>query len=383
MFYIFSTRITPITTIKRTYLPSLSMLLILSNPPLLPLGFILVICLVSSSTSTSFNTTSVTTTLAYQQEERFFSSTRTPEKEKEETNTSTSQTRLNPRDIIYSTSRNTVPIVNEEYKTIFFQVAKVASSQWTRFFMRLEGNPEWCSNSARMHDRQINKLTFLSDYSVTDAEEMMKSSEWTKAVFVRNPKPRILSAFLDKAVVHSDHFGNFTCTVYGMKGGNMSECVEKHHDFSFFLLNITTSLNKNVHWRSIYSRIDEKWWPFINFVGYMEHLSTDTRKFLQSIRSSRHGKSAWDFMGKTGWGDDERDCHGGNSSFLGERDNHHQTNARNKMIEYYTPNLERFVEYHYADDFNNHFFHFDELHLFPYDRNNGEDFNDLYRWRRR
>lgn len=321
------------------------------------------------------------TGVAFASEEYLSRTPVTTEKE-EDTTTRAIQTRLNPSDIIYATSRNTVPIVNEEYKTIFFQVAKAASSQWTRFFMRLEGNPEWCSDSCRLHDRRVNKLSYLSDFSISDAEEMMKSSEWTKVIFVRNPKPRILSAFLDKAIVHSDHFGNFTCPVYAMKGGDLQQCVEKHQDFSFFVHNITTSLNKNVHWRSIYSRIDAKWWPFINFVGRMEYLATDTREFLQSIKSSRHGMSAWDFLGKTGWGDDERDCHGGNSSFLGERDNHHQTNARDKMIQYYTPDLERFVEYHYADDFNNHFFRFDELQLFPHDRRNGQDLNDLYRWRR-
>lgn len=295
--------------------------------------------------------------------------------------------KLSSSDIIYSKSRNTVPIVNLEFKTIFFQVAKAASSQWTRFFMRLEGNPDWCSDSYELHDRNVNKLTYLSDYSIQEAQEMLTSEEWTKAIFVRNPKPRILSAFLDKAVLHTDHFGNFTCPVYAMKvrkGGadELLECIEKHQDFSFFLHNITTTLNKNVHWRSIYSRIDEKWWPYINFVGSMDHLANDTEKFLRSIHSSKQdGISAWDYMGKTGWGDDERDCRGGHSSFLGERDNHHQTNARDKMMAYYTPNLERFVEYHYADDFNNHYFHLDDLVLFPtHDQRNGHAFfDDSYR----
>ena len=226
-----------------------------------------------------------------------------------------------------------------------------------------------------MHDPKHNKLSYLSDFPIEDAENMLKSKEWTKAIFVRNPKPRLLSAFLDRAIVHTYYFGNITCLVYANQGGDFDKCIENHQDFSFFLLNITTSLNKNVHWRSIYSRIDEKWWPFINYVGNMDNIAADTKDFLQSIKSSKTGMSAWDFMGKTGWGNDERDCNGGNSPFLGERDNHHQTNARQNMMAYYTPHLERFVEYHYADDFNNRYFHFEELTLFPNSEKYGQSFN--------
>ncbi len=46
---------------------------------------------------------------------------------------------LSELDLIYNPSRNTVPVVNEEYKLIFFLVAKAASSEWIRFLMRLEG----------------------------------------------------------------------------------------------------------------------------------------------------------------------------------------------------------------------------------------------------
>jgi len=196
---------------------------------------------------------------------------------------------------------------------------------------------------------------------------MMTSSEWTKAIFVRHPKPRLLSAFLDKAINHTEHFDNFACPVYQRKGGDLEECIEMHVNFSFFLHKITTVLSNNVHWRSIFSRIDEKWWPSIDFVGNMENLSQDTEIFLKSLHSKVGGVSAWDRVGKTGWGDSERDCRGGTSAFLGERDNGHQTNARDKMLEYYTPSLEIFVESHYADDLNNRYFHFEEVELYPRD----------------
>jgi len=271
---------------------------------------------------------------------------------------------LGKEDLIYKFTRKTVPVVNEEYNLVFFLVAKAASSEWLRFLMRLQGNENWCSKGC-IHERGKNGLKYLSDYSLEDAQEMMTSSKWTRAIFVRNPKPRILSAFLDKAVSHSRHFKQSNCPIFESRGGSYDVCIKKHQEFDFFLYNITTHLGQNVHWRSIYSRVDEKWWPWINYVANMEDLSGDAEHFLRSIKSNVDGVSAWDRHGKTGWSDNERDCDSlGDSAFLAKKDTRHKTNAKDKMRQYYTAKLERFVETHYADDFNNPFFKFNEVRLF-------------------
>jgi hypothetical protein len=75
------------------------------------------------------------------------------------------------------------------------------------------------------------------------------------------------------------------------------ECVKNHFDFEFFLKEITTTLPDHVHWRSIYSRIDEKWWPYINFIGPMDNLSGNAKALLKYIHSNISGKSAWDKIG--------------------------------------------------------------------------------------
>lgn len=276
-------------------------------------------------------------------------------------------------DLIYNDKRNTVPIVNEEYNIIFFQVAKVASSEWSRFFIRLhndDSNLEWCSND-RIHDHNANGLKYLSDYSIKEAREMMLSPDWTKAIFVRHPKPRILSAFLDKAVEKSDHFVQETCKRYQAKGKSYDDCIYHHEDFDFFLHEITTTLKDNVHWRSIYSRVDEKWWPYINYIGNMDNLSDDAKTLLQSIHSNKTGVSAWDKIGTSGWSDNERDCESTKNSdgeFLAKRDVIHTTRASEKMLKYYTPKLEQFVEDHYADDLDNIYYDFDPIHLFKVDK---------------
>lgn len=273
---------------------------------------------------------------------------------------------ITTHDLIYNDARNTVPIVIEEYNLVFFQVAKAASSEWIRFFLRLTGSDLWCKGN--IHSKSLVALKHLTDYSIEEAQEIMTSPEWTRAIFVRHPKPRILSAFLDKAINKKADFIKDKCRIYAARGGTKDECVERQADFSFFLHNITTTMHDNVHWRSIYSRIDEKWWPWMNYVANMENLSEDAEHFLKSIKSKKDGSSAWDRVGRTGWGEDERDCdHLGKDPFLAKKDTRHKTDAKKKMRTYYTKELEDFVELHYAADLNNPYFRFSEIKLFDED----------------
>jgi hypothetical protein len=275
---------------------------------------------------------------------------------------------LKKSDIIYNTSRNLAPIVIEEYNTIFFHVAKAASSEWIRLFLKLTGSDLWCQNC--VHGRQHEGLKYLSDYSVEEAQQMMTSPDWTRAIFTRHPKARILSAFLDKSVNKFEAFERDKCKKIGKVGGDYNECIEKHTDFSYFLHTVTTLMSENIHWRSIYSRVDEKWWPWINYVANMENLSEDAERFLRGIKSNIDGVSAWDRVGKTGWGEDEHDCNNlGSNAFLQVKDKRHKTNAEEKMRKYYTPELEAFVETHYADDLDNPYFKFSKVELFAKERN--------------
>jgi hypothetical protein len=256
--------------------------------------------------------------------------------------------------------------VIKEYNLIFFLQAKVACSEWLRFFMRLENKAEWCANG--VHKSVNDTMTRLSDYSLEEAQSMMTDSKWRKAMFVRHPKPRILSAYLDKFVNHQRFFKQRVCPNYTRLGGrNVTECIEAvvRKDFSFFLKEITTVNRDNVHWRSIYSTVDEKWWPWIDEIYDMENISETAKMFLQSIKSNIDGVSAWDRVGKTGWSENVRDCNShGDNPFLGKKDNRHKTDANTKMKHFYTPELERFVEERYADDLNNPYFQFSPIQLY-------------------
>ena len=288
--------------------------------------------------------------------------------------------RLEHDDLIYKgTFHPLSPVVIEEYNLVFFLVAKAASSEWIRFFMRLENNPQWCEDGGGIHDPLQNKLTLLKDYSLEQAQEMMTSPDWTRAIFVRHPKPRLLSAFLDKAIGHKRKFDEEFCDKYVKKGKDeftLEGCREHRLEFDFFLRNITTTLPDNVHWSPISSRMDEKWWPYTNYIATMEDLAEDAKHFLQSLTSNIDGVNAWDRVGKTGWGENERDCdHLGTDPFLGKKDTKHKTNAKTKMLQYYTPELEIFVETgNFKKDLQNEYFPFTPLHLFPETSKEGSNY---------
>jgi len=281
---------------------------------------------------------------------------------------------LKEDDIIYANNGFPIfsPVVIEEYKTIFFIVAKDGATAWKRMLIRMTGRPDWCVPC--IHPPEVNKLKRLYDYPIVKAQKMMTSPEWTKAIFVRNPMERVLSAFLDKAVAHTDLFADQWCKTYEKKGGILDDCIEYHEDFNFFIKNITTVWPTNTHWFPIYPRIDEKWWPFVDFIGNFENLNGDAEKFLQSIHS-KDGISAWDRWGKTGWSDNDRGCNKklGNQPFLGvgAKEKQHSTNASEKLLKYYTPELEKFVKEKYEMDYNNPYFKFSPLELFP-----GETFDN-------
>lgn len=61
------------------------------------------------------------------------------------------------------------------------------------------------------HNPRHNNLKYLWDYSLEEANEIMTSPEWTRAIFVREPKQRFLSAFLDKAVSNDGWHVMKTC----------------------------------------------------------------------------------------------------------------------------------------------------------------------------
>jgi len=43
---------------------------------------------------------------------------------------------------------------------------------------------------------------------------------------------------------------------------------------------------EDLHYRPVDSFVDKKWWPYINFIGYMDSLSADSKQLFKNIKPS-------------------------------------------------------------------------------------------------
>lgn len=249
------------------------------------------------------------------------------------------------------------PIVIEEFRLIFFSIPKVACTTWKQLFRRIMGAKDWQSHDGNKylpHNPKFNNLKYLHHYhNLTQVRTMFLDPNWTKAIFVRDPKQRFLSAYLDKAVSNNGHFLRDKCCAQTPKDRHKClsiptcrTCLENgRSNLSSFLQLIHAC--RDDHWELQSARMDDKYWKYINFVGQMETLAEDGIRLMERI-------GAWERYGKDGWGP-----HGNMSMFVtSNQKQSHTTDAKSKMQSYYYAELEEQVEEFYSQDYENPLFDF-------------------------
>jgi hypothetical protein len=85
------------------------------------------------------------------------------------------------------------PVVIEKFRLIFFTSAKVGCTTWKQLFRRIMGIKDWKAEEYKTMlpwNPELNGLTYLYHYNRKKASEMMTSPNWTRAIFVRDPKER-------------------------------------------------------------------------------------------------------------------------------------------------------------------------------------------------
>lgn len=241
------------------------------------------------------------------------------------------------------------PIVLESHKLVFFTIPKVGCTVWKQLFRRMMGFPDWQSQDGEIllpHNPEHNGLKYLYNYTVDEANNMMTSAEWTRAMMIREPKQRFLSAFLDKSISNDHAYIVSKCCPD-------RSCVEDAQTLEGFLR--LASICHNEHWRPQNLRVDYKYWPFIDFVAHVENAAQDAKTLLMKI-------GAWDDFGKDGWGSDKK------SPIFGSKEVHgagiHATWADSHIWQWYTPELEEEVERFYRGDYENPLFNFTEYKCF-------------------
>ncbi len=216
-------------------------------------------------------------------------------------------------------------------------------------------------------------LKRLRTFKLQDVQEMMTSEEWTRATFVREPKERILSAFLNKFVESKHYFRYNCCNKQDMPLRiHREECRNRQEkaDFRYFLHMAKFCLDP--HWKPQSEIIDLKWWPHISFIGNLQHhnAGSEAKILLKSIRSSKDNLTAWEKFGSTGWG-----INGTDPFMSSPSASLHPTDARAKLRKYYTKCDELFVEKFATRDYTFSYFHFDKIRMF--NRSDNEEHEDL------
>jgi hypothetical protein len=256
---------------------------------------------------------------------------------------------VQPTDYIYARDLrqwDAAPVVVERFRLVFFTVPKNACTTWKMLFRRMHGAQNYQDQDERRglpHNPTRNGLRYLSEYSLDEANRIMTSPDYTRAIFVRDPKNRFLSAYLDKAVADPDFVQRKCCrNTTDIRYQELACSGQVPNSTPWQFLDLIHQCS-DAHWLPQHYRMEEKYWPFINFVGRHGHVEVDAKTLLQQI-------GAWDEYGQQGWGASLREpiFHKESSQRL-----NHTTDSKQKYHMYFTPELEREVGEFYAVDYQN------------------------------
>ena len=192
------------------------------------------------------------------------------------------------------------------------------------------------------HNPMFNGLKYLYMYPLPRAIEMLTDPDWTRAIFVREPKERILSAFLDKAAKKEGVYVDRHCCPNEI--GRNDSCGKRAstslHDF---MMLIQDHCCCDPHWKPQSRRIDPELWQYVNFVGYFDSLHDDGKRMLQRL-----GGAAWETFGASGWGQNQNE-----SMFFESSHSNHRTGAHTKAKLYFNDSaVVKLVEDIYASDYD-------------------------------
>jgi hypothetical protein len=253
------------------------------------------------------------------------------------------------------------PIVIESHKLMFFSVPKNACSTFKKLFRRMMGYPNWLQGSP--HNPETNGLRYLGHYSRQQQKEFMTSPNWTRAIFVRDPLERALSAYMDKGLktgpsdwqpsVPGAHLKRHCCKIIETKNPACKKFPLAPYEngltldnfpFEFFVTSFMRQC-KDTHWKPQSLRMRKENWKWINFVGHFENNQDDTRRLLERI-------GAYEEFGSTGWGESNNKS----LSIFEKNLANHRTGSGSKMKDHYSPKLERLVLQYYRRDYSSELF---------------------------
>lgn len=197
--------------------------------------------------------------------------------------------------------------VAEEYRTIFCRIQKSASSVFQQLFLKLSGDPDYDSDP--WHKPGI---VGLPTNSMDRVQMILEDPNWVRAVVLRDPFERLISAYLHKISADPPYPIRISGEVEGFYP----------RDFGGFLDVIADSngiRRGNPHWD-----------PQINFfpsIDMFNHV-IDFRQLKSHGQAYVRKIGAWEERGVSGWGPDRSE------EFLATNRMRHMTNAVDRLEDF-------------------------------------------------
>eukprot|EP00592_Proboscia_alata_P016619 CAMPEP_0194399178 /NCGR_PEP_ID=MMETSP0174-20130528/126515_1 /TAXON_ID=216777 /ORGANISM="Proboscia alata, Strain PI-D3" /LENGTH=754 /DNA_ID=CAMNT_0039195557 /DNA_START=101 /DNA_END=2366 /DNA_ORIENTATION=- len=265
---------------------------------------------------------------------------------------------------------------NDNLKLIFCGIPKVGSTEWLKFFRYTWGANDYPSHPHYKVDRS---LFLMKNLPIEKAQEILNDPTYTRAVFLRDPAERLLSAYLDKFKhgAYSKKIKEYD-KVHAKDGqspfmkGNKISFQEFVNTLSHpVVLNSKSCMGKgviglhkctDVHWRSQKKICGlDGMLPLYDFVGDFAKIGNHSKLLLQQL-------GAWDTWGRNydrgppEQGKEKMQCNvpaqkrNESSVDLGPGFNQippavHMSKSKEKFEKYYTPELLSKVRKLYAMDY--------------------------------
>nr|KAF6358014.1 carbohydrate sulfotransferase 9 [Pipistrellus kuhlii] len=177
--------------------------------------------------------------------------------------------------------------VEDKHKVLYCEVPKAGCSNWKRILMVLNGlapSAHNISHDAVHYGKHLKKLDSFDLKGI-----YTRLNTYTKAVFVRDPMERLVSAFRDKF----EHPNSYYHPVFGkaiIKKYRPNACEKalnngsgvKFKEFVHYLLDSHRPVGMDIHWE----KVSKLCYPCLinyDFVGKFETLEEDANYFLQLI----------------------------------------------------------------------------------------------------
>ncbi|XP_014396898.1 PREDICTED: carbohydrate sulfotransferase 9 isoform X2 [Myotis brandtii] len=184
--------------------------------------------------------------------------------------------------------------VEDKHKVLYCEVPKAGCSNWKRILMVLNGLAPSAYNISHDAVHYGKHLRKLDSFDLKGIHTRLNT--YTKAVFVRDPMERLVSAFRDKF----EHPNSYYHPVFGkaiIKKYRPNACEKalnngsgvKFKEFVHYLLDSHRPVGMDIHWE----KVSKLCYPCLinyDFVGKFETLEEDANYFLQLIGAPKELK---------------------------------------------------------------------------------------------